>query len=99
MSPIAPGIEITFTHGDLNMRNVLMHNGRAFRHCRLGKLGGWYPECWDYTKARYVTKPNLRWLKFMDKVFNRHGEYDASLLPRLECVMPLLPPKASCSVS
>ncbi|KAG6037169.1 hypothetical protein E4U41_005303 [Claviceps citrina] len=72
------GHQIVFTHGDLNMRNILMHNGRLsgiidWEH------SGWYPEYWDYTKACYVTKLNLRWLKMIGKVCQHFGDYTKEL--------------------
>ncbi|KAG6226454.1 hypothetical protein E4U25_008043 [Claviceps purpurea] len=72
------GHEIVFTHGDLNMRNIMMHNGRLsgiidWETC------GWYPDYWDYTKAHFITKLNRRWLKMVDAVFGKLGNYEAEL--------------------
>ncbi|KZZ98369.1 Protein kinase-like domain protein [Moelleriella libera RCEF 2490] len=72
------GHQIVFTHGDLNMRNVLMRNGK------LSGIVDWensgcYPEYWDYTKAHYVTKLHQRWLKIVDDVFRHFGNFDTEL--------------------
>ncbi|KAG6215510.1 hypothetical protein E4U26_008478 [Claviceps purpurea] len=72
------GHEIVFTHGDLNMRNIMMYNGRLsgiidWETC------GWYPDYWDYTKAHFITKLNRRWLRIVDTVFGKLGNYEADL--------------------
>ncbi|KAG6286903.1 hypothetical protein E4U45_008284, partial [Claviceps purpurea] len=69
---------IVFTHGDLNMRNIMMYNGRLsgiidWETC------GWYPDYWDYTKAHFITKLNRRWLRIVDTVFGKLGNYEADL--------------------
>ncbi|KAG6322937.1 hypothetical protein E4U22_007730 [Claviceps purpurea] len=72
------GHEIVFTHGDLNMRNIMMHNGRLSGFIDWGTCG-WFPDYWDYTKAHFVTKLNRRWLKIVDAVFGQLGNYEAEL--------------------
>ncbi|OIW24544.1 kinase-like protein [Coniochaeta ligniaria NRRL 30616] len=67
---------IVFTHGDLNMRNIIMNNGRLSGIVDW-ENSGWYPEYWDYTKARYITKRNRRWLDVVDCVFAAFGDYKA----------------------
>ncbi|KAI0394956.1 kinase-like domain-containing protein [Xylariaceae sp. FL0594] len=72
------GHSIVLTHGDLNMRNVLIHNGR------LSGIGdwenaGWYPEYWDYTKAHFATKTHRRWLEVIEEVFEKFGDYKKEL--------------------
>ncbi|KAG6178065.1 hypothetical protein E4U27_003999 [Claviceps purpurea] len=72
------GHEIIFTHGDLNMRNIMMYNGRLsgiidWETC------GWYPDYWDYTKAHFTTKLHRLWLKIVDAVFEKFGNFDAEL--------------------
>ncbi|KAG6166363.1 hypothetical protein E4U27_008226, partial [Claviceps purpurea] len=78
------GHEIVFTHGDLNMRNIMMHNGRLsgiidWETC------GWYPDYWESgttprrTAAHFITKLNRRWLKMVDAVFGKLGNYEAEL--------------------
>ncbi|OAA35158.1 Protein kinase-like domain protein [Metarhizium rileyi] len=72
------GHQMVFTHGDLNMRNVLMHNGRLSGIVDW-ENSGWYPTYWDYTKAHYITRFNQRWLKMTDRVFERFGDFSAEL--------------------
>ncbi|KAG6282237.1 hypothetical protein E4U48_004845 [Claviceps purpurea] len=72
------GHEIVFTHGDLNMRNIMMHNGRLSGFIDW-ETCGWLPGYWDYTKAHFITKINRRWLKMVDAVFGKLGNYEAEL--------------------
>lgn len=72
------GHQIVFTHRDLNMRNILMRNGRLSGIVDW-ENSGWYPEYWDYTKAYYITRLHQRWLKITDKVFRYHGDFTAEL--------------------
>lgn len=72
------GHKIVFTHGDLNMRNVLVHNGRLSGIVDW-ENSGWFPEYWDYTKAHYITKLNKRWLKMIDEVFEQFGDFQNEL--------------------
>ncbi|SCO06430.1 uncharacterized protein FFE2_11152 [Fusarium fujikuroi] len=53
------GHDIVFTHSDINMRNILMHNGRISGIVDW-ENSGWFPDYWEYTKAHYVTKLNKR---------------------------------------
>lgn len=73
------GHKIVFTHGDLNMRNVLVDE-----HGRLSGIvdwenAGWFPEYWDYTKAFFVTKLGRRWLKMVDDMFGQFGDFRGEL--------------------
>ncbi|KAK4243151.1 hypothetical protein C7999DRAFT_44976 [Corynascus novoguineensis] len=52
------GHKMVFTHGDLNLRNVLY---------------------WDYTKAYLVTKLHRRWLRMVDDMFDRFGDFEHEL--------------------
>ncbi|KAG6169228.1 hypothetical protein E4U11_004562 [Claviceps purpurea] len=72
------GHEIVFTHGDLNMRNIMMHNGRLSGFIDR-ETCGWYPDYWDYTKAHFTTKLHLWCLKIVDAVFEKFGNFDAEL--------------------
>ncbi|KAE8309635.1 kinase-like domain-containing protein [Aspergillus transmontanensis] len=42
--------KITFTHGDLNPRNILAENGKITGIVDW-ENAGWFPEYWEYTKA------------------------------------------------
>jgi len=67
---------IVFSHGDLNMRNVIM-KGRKLSGIIDWENSGWYPEYWDYTKAHYITKHKRRWLDVVDCVFAAFGDHKA----------------------
>ncbi|KAF5970882.1 hypothetical protein FCOIX_10105 [Fusarium coicis] len=62
------GHDIVFTHSDINMRNVLVQNGRISGTVDWVN-SGWFPDYWEYTKAHYVTKLNKRWLAVVDRTF------------------------------
>uniref|UniRef100_A0A8H7NMD5 Aminoglycoside phosphotransferase domain-containing protein n=1 Tax=Bionectria ochroleuca TaxID=29856 RepID=A0A8H7NMD5_BIOOC len=72
------GHNITFTHGDLNMRNILVSNGRLSGIVDW-ENSGWFPEYWDYTKAYYGTKIRRRWLRAVDEVFEDFGDFQKEL--------------------
>ncbi|KAG5943669.1 hypothetical protein E4U60_006551 [Claviceps pazoutovae] len=72
------GHGIVFTHGDLNMRNVMMHNERLSGFIDW-ETCGWYLDYWDYTKAHFITKLNRQWLKVVDEVFEKFENSDAEL--------------------
>lgn len=72
------GHKIVFTHADLNMRNVLVHNGRLSGIVDW-ENSGWFPEYWDYTKAHYITKLQKRWLNIIDEVFKQFGGFQNEL--------------------
>jgi aminoglycoside phosphotransferase (APT) family kinase protein len=64
------GHEMVFTHGDLNLGNVLVDD-----HGRLAGIidwghAGWFPEYWDYTRALFVARFQHRWLRMVDDVFS-----------------------------
>lgn len=72
------GHDIVFTHSDINMRNILMHNGRISGIVDW-ENSGWFPDYWEYTKAYYVTKLNKRWLAVVDEVFEIFGDFKLDL--------------------
>ncbi|CVL04985.1 uncharacterized protein FMAN_12985 [Fusarium mangiferae] len=72
------GHDIVFTHSDINMRNILMHNGRISGIVDW-ENSGWFPDYWEYTKAHYVTKLNKRWLAVVDRVFESFGDFKLDL--------------------
>ncbi|CAG9946373.1 unnamed protein product [Clonostachys rosea f. rosea IK726] len=72
------GHNITFTHGDLNMRNILVSNGRLSGIVDW-ENSGWFPEYWDYTKAYYGAKIRRRWLRAVDEVFEDFGDFQKEL--------------------
>ncbi|KAL2173706.1 kinase-like domain-containing protein [Thermothelomyces heterothallicus CBS 202.75] len=73
------GHKMVFTHGDLNLRNILVDG-----HGRLAGIvdwenAGWFPEYWDNTKAYFVTKLDQRWLGMVDDVFRQFGDFGQEL--------------------
>ncbi|KAF7543898.1 hypothetical protein G7046_g9908 [Stylonectria norvegica] len=72
------GHKIVFTHADLNMRNILMHNGRLSGIVDW-ENSGWFPDYWDYTKAHFVTRLQKRWLMVVDQVFQHFGDFENEL--------------------
>ncbi|CEF85788.1 hypothetical protein FGSG_13516 [Fusarium graminearum PH-1] len=79
-TPAIPGVshrsghEIVLTHADINMRNILHHNGRIYGIIDW-ENADWFPDYWEYTKGLYVTKVNRRWLSMMDRVFATFGDF------------------------
>jgi aminoglycoside phosphotransferase len=72
------GHKIVLTHGDINMRNIMVKDGKL--SCIIDfETAAWLLEYWDYTKARWVTKFNRRWIKIVDKVFEELGDYEEEL--------------------
>lgn len=72
------GHQIVFTHGDLNMRNILVHNGKLSGIIDW-ETAGWYPDYWEHTKAHFATKLQKRWLAAVDRVFEPLGNYTEEL--------------------
>ncbi|PYH58944.1 uncharacterized protein BO96DRAFT_432040 [Aspergillus niger CBS 101883] len=52
---------IYYTHGDLIPRNTSVENGRISGIADW-ENAGWFPECWEYTKAHYSVRYVMRWL-------------------------------------
>jgi len=73
---------IYFTHGDLNMGNILMDNG-AVTGIVDWENAGWYPEYWEYTKCHFsVKRGKPRWSKFIDDVFKEDDYSDELKIER-----------------
>ena len=65
---------ILLAHGDLNMRNILVKNGRISGIVDW-ENAGWYPEYWEYTKCHFSVRLHKRWLRLIDSVFeNQYQE-------------------------
>ncbi|KAG6065725.1 hypothetical protein E4U32_006995 [Claviceps aff. humidiphila group G2b] len=73
------GHEIVFTHGDLNIRNIMMHNGRLSGFMTGKPADGIQTTGTRYTKAHFITKLSRRWLKIVDTVFEKLGNFEAEL--------------------
>lgn len=66
--------EIYFTHGDLNMRNILAQDGKTTGIVDW-ENAGWLPEYWEYAKIHYTVRGSIRWLAdVVDRVFEGYRE-------------------------
>ncbi|KAI0003979.1 kinase-like protein [Xylariaceae sp. FL0662B] len=75
------GHKIVFTHGDLNMRNILV-DGKSGRLSGIvdWETAGWFPDYWDYTKAHYTTKLKWRWRQsVIEPTFRDFGDFSEDL--------------------
>ena len=73
------GHRMVFTHGDLNMRNVLVDEYGRLSGVVDWEHAGWFPEYWDYTKALFVTRHNPRWLRMVEEIFRQFGDFQREL--------------------
>ncbi|KAH6844604.1 kinase-like domain-containing protein [Chaetomium sp. MPI-CAGE-AT-0009] len=78
------GHKMVFTHGDLNMRNILVDESRRLSGVVDWENAGWFPEYWDYTKAFFVTRYNPRWLQMVEKMFGQFGNFQGELATERE---------------
>lgn len=78
------GHRMAFTHGDLNMRNVLVDEYGRLSGVVDWENAGWFPEYWDYTKAFFVTKYNQRWLRMVEDMFGQFGDFQRELATETE---------------
>lgn len=70
------GHKIVFTHADLNMRNLLVKDGRISGIVDW-ENAGWFPEYWEYTKCHFGVRISKRWLKMIEEVFE--NKYESEL--------------------
>ncbi|TEY60794.1 hypothetical protein BOTCAL_0176g00160 [Botryotinia calthae] len=81
---ILPGLmhrtdhKIFFTHSDLNMRNILVKDGKISGIVDW-ENSGWYPEYWEYTKCRFSVKIHKRWVKMTDETFENKYEEELAI--------------------
>jgi len=68
--------KIVFTHADLNMRNILVKDGRISGIVDW-ENAGWFPEYWEYTKCHFGVRLSTRWLEMIEAVFE--NKYEAEL--------------------
>jgi transposase-like protein len=83
------GHKIVFAYGDLNMRNIMVENGKGTGIVDW-ETAGFYPSYWEYTKAHFVTKRHWRWLRVVNKVSKELGDYQRELRNREEALGILL---------
>jgi aminoglycoside phosphotransferase (APT) family kinase protein len=53
--------DIVFTHGDLNLRNILVDRNRKISGIVDWECAGWYPEYRELTKVHFTTRYTIRW--------------------------------------
>lgn len=71
---------IVFTHGDINLRNILVDESGRLSGIVDWETAGWYPDYWEYTKAHYDTKLKWRWLKaVIEPTFRDFGDFSEDL--------------------
>ncbi|KAH7370217.1 kinase-like domain-containing protein [Rhexocercosporidium sp. MPI-PUGE-AT-0058] len=68
--------QIVFTHADLNLRNILVKDGKLSGIVDW-ENAGFFSEYWEYTKCYFGTSLAKRWLKVVDTVFE--NRYKAEL--------------------
>jgi len=67
--------DIVFTHADLNLRNILVDDSGRISGIVDWECAGWYPEYWEYTKAHFTVRHNIRWLAdVIDQVFPNYRD-------------------------
>lgn len=64
---------VVFSHGDLHVSNILMHQGRLSGLIDW-ECAGWYPEYWDYTIAIYHLKILPYWVNSLGRIFPQYTE-------------------------
>lgn len=68
--------KIVFTHADLNMRNIIVEDGRITGIVDW-ENAGFFPEYWEYTKCHFGVRISKRWPKMIDAAFG--NKYEAEL--------------------
>lgn len=64
---------VVFSHGDLHISNILVHNGSPSGLIDW-ECAGWYPEYWDYTIAIYHIKRLPFWVNSLSRIFPEYAE-------------------------
>ena len=64
---------VVFSHGDLHINNILVHNGRLSGLIDW-ECAGWYPEYWDYTIAIYHIRKLPFWVEPMNRIFPQYED-------------------------
>lgn len=70
--------QIVFTHADINLRNVILKDGKISGIVDW-ENAGWYPEYWEYTKCRFGVRFSKRWLKMLEEVFGDKYEQELKI--------------------
>lgn len=67
--------KIVFTHGDLRLQNIMVHDGYVSGILDW-EFSGWYPEYWEFSKALYVWKWQNDWIDYLVRVLEPYySEY------------------------
>ena len=67
--------DIVFTHADINLRNILVNKDGKITGIVDWECAGWYPEYWEYTKAHFAVRYQIRWLAdVVDQVFSGYRD-------------------------
>ena len=67
--------KITFTHADLNPRNILVDENMKISGIVDWECAGWYPEYWEYTKAHFTVRSTAqRIVDVLDQVFTGYRD-------------------------
>ncbi|KAF2875038.1 kinase-like domain-containing protein [Massariosphaeria phaeospora] len=62
--------DIVFTHADINLRNLLVDKDGKISGIVDWECAGWYPAYWEFTKAHFSARYNVRWTAdVIDQVF------------------------------
>ncbi|CAG8977393.1 hypothetical protein HYALB_00007023 [Hymenoscyphus albidus] len=70
--------QIVFTHADINLRNIILRDGRI-EGIVDWENAGWYPEYWEYTKCRFGVRVSKRWLKMLEELFDHKYEEELKI--------------------
>jgi thiamine kinase-like enzyme len=66
---------IVFTHGDLQLRNIMVKDGNVSGIIDW-ELSGWYPEYWEFSKALYLWKWQNDWVDYLMEILQPYySEY------------------------
>ncbi|KAF5879683.1 uncharacterized protein Bfra_006890 [Botrytis fragariae] len=67
-----------FTHADLNMKHILVKDGKISGIVDW-ENSGWYPEYWEYIKCRFSVKIHKQWVKMIDETFEDKYEEELAI--------------------
>ncbi|KAG7091276.1 hypothetical protein E1B28_010325 [Marasmius oreades] len=65
--------QVVFTHGDLNLRNILVKD-RQITGIVDWTCAGWYPEYWEHGKAIYVHRRFKKWLDVWSNILPNYED-------------------------
>lgn len=68
---------IVFTHGDINLHNIMVQDGKITGIIDW-EFAGWYPEHWEYVKFFERPTTHKDWYQYADRIFPQ--AYDQELV-------------------